>query len=92
MSRRFVYSFIAIIIGGSLAGCQHFHSAQADVSLKNQCINMRREQLFLNANSRNQDQFQVQRKQAFLSQAYQDKGCNQILQINKTTPKEKTKK
>lgn len=89
MKKLFIYNSILIIATTFLAGCSHLYPVQAGPSPKTQCISMRREILFLNANSHNQDNFQVQRNKELLAQEYQQQGCNQIMQIEKDAPKKK---
>ncbi|MBU0455402.1 MAG: hypothetical protein ABIH77_01790 [Pseudomonadota bacterium] len=78
MKMAFCFSLTGLFCCFALIGCQHARSVQSAPDLRTQCINLQRQQLFLNSQGHQYQEWELKGKQAQLQNDYQKLGCDKL--------------
>lgn len=79
MIKKIVWPAIIFSLS-SLCACSHLRSVYTTPSQENTCINLQRQQLFLNKNLNHSSAFQEQTDRMQLEKTYREQGCYSTIQ------------
>jgi len=80
MYKKMFYGLSLVALSMVLCSCAHFFQRESPALAKrNECINLRRNLLFLDANRGDQEQWQLQKQRDIIQREYAKKDCDRIL-------------